>query len=68
MRPEKQFLVDEVNSHLDKSDYVFVADYERATVPDIASLRGQLAEEEAEFHVIKNNRPRIVNAKKGNRE
>ena len=43
MRPEKQFLVDEVNSHLDKSDYVFVADYERATVPDIASLRGQLA-------------------------
>ena len=55
MRPEKQFLVDEVNSHLDKSDYVFVADYERATVPDIASLRGQLAAEEAEFHVIKNN-------------
>ena len=55
MRPEKQFLVDEINSHLDKSDYVFVADYKRATVPDIASLRGQLAEEEAEFHVIKNN-------------
>lgn len=55
MRPEKQFLVDEINSHLDKSDYVFVADYERATVPDIAELRGQLAQEEAEFHVVKNN-------------
>tara|TARA_B100000900_G_scaffold305628_1_gene264264 strand:+ start:1105 stop:1623 length:519 start_codon:yes stop_codon:yes gene_type:complete len=55
MRPEKQFLVDEISSHLDKSNYVFVADYERATVPDIASLRGQLAAEEAEFHVIKNN-------------
>ncbi len=55
MRPEKQFLVDEINSHLDKSDYVFVADYERATVPNIADLRSELAKEEAEFHVIKNN-------------
>lgn len=55
MRPEKQFLVDEVNTHLEKSDYMFLADYERATVPDIAELRSQLAQEEAEFHVIKNN-------------
>jgi large subunit ribosomal protein L10 len=55
MRPEKQFLVDEINAHLDKSDYVFVADYQRATVPDIADLRSKLAAEEAEFHVIKNN-------------
>ena len=55
MRPEKQFLVDEVNAHLDKSDYVFVTDYQRATVPDIADLRSKLAKEEAEFHVIKNN-------------
>ena len=55
MRPEKQFLVDEVNAHLEKSDYMFLADYERATVPDIADLRSQLAKEEAEFHVIKNN-------------
>ena len=55
MRPEKQFLVDEVNAHLEKSDYMFLADYERATVPDIAELRSQLAQEEAEFHVIKNN-------------
>ena len=55
MRPEKQFLVNEVNAHLDKSDYVFVTDYQRATVPDIADLRSKLAKEEAEFHVIKNN-------------
>ena len=55
MRPEKQFLVNEVNAHLDKSDYVFVTDYQRATVPDIAELRSKLAKEEAEFHVIKNN-------------
>lgn len=55
MRPEKQFLVDEVNTHLEKSDYMFLADYERATVPDIAELRSQLAQEEAEFHVVKNS-------------
>lgn len=55
MRPEKQFLVDEVNSHLEKSDYLFLADYERANVNDIAELRSQLAKEEAEFHVVKNN-------------
>jgi len=55
MRPEKQFLVDEVNVHLEKSDYMFLADYKRATVSDIAELRSQLAKEEAEFHVVKNS-------------
>ncbi|MBK1876734.1 50S ribosomal protein L10 [Pelagicoccus mobilis] len=55
MRPEKKFLVDEVNTHLDKSDYLFLADYERSTVIDIAELRAELTKEEAEFHVVKNN-------------
>lgn len=55
MRPEKQFLVDEINTHLDKSDYLFLADYERSTVVDIAALREELVKEEAEFHVVKNN-------------
>jgi len=55
MRPEKKFLVDEVNTHLDKSDYLFLADYERSTVIDIAELRAELVKEEAEFHVVKNN-------------
>lgn len=55
MRPEKKFLVEEINTHLDKSDYLFLADYERATVIDIAELRNELVKEEAEFHVVKNN-------------
>lgn len=55
MRPEKQFLVDEINTHLEKSDYLFLANYKRATVFDIAELRSQLEKEKAEFHVIKNN-------------
>jgi large subunit ribosomal protein L10 len=55
MRPEKQYLVEEVNSHLDKSDYVYLTNYERITVDEIAELRAQLAEFGAEFHVIKNS-------------
>lgn len=55
MRPEKKFLVEEVNTHLEKSDYMFLANYERANVLDIAALRDELVKEEAEFHVIKNN-------------
>jgi large subunit ribosomal protein L10 len=55
MRPEKQYLVDEVNTHLDKSDYVYLANYERITVEEIAELRASLSQHNAEFHVIKNS-------------
>ena len=54
MRPEKQYLVEEVGEHLKKSDYVYLANYERITVEETAELRGQLAAHEAEFHVVKN--------------
>lgn len=55
MRPEKAFLVREVDNHLAKSDYVFLANYERITVSDTAELRSRLAAENAEFHVVKNS-------------
>ena len=55
MRPEKQYLVQEVNQHLDKSDYVYLANYERITVEEIAELRASLSEHNAEFHVVKNS-------------
>ena len=54
MQTEKQFLVDEVGSNLDKSDYVFLADFQRVTVADTENLRAILAEHGAEFHVVKN--------------
>jgi len=54
MRPEKKFLVDEVNSHLDKSEYLFLTNYHTITVDEIASLRDSLSKVGAEFHVIKN--------------
>lgn len=55
MRPEKKFLVDEINNHLDKGDYFFLADYRGITVKETALLRASLAEQQAEFHVIKNS-------------
>lgn len=55
MRPEKQYLVEEVNNHLNKSDYVYLANYDRITVEETAELRSALAQHNAEFHVVKNS-------------
>ena len=55
MRPEKQYLVEEVSNHLNKSDYVYLANFERVTVDEIAELRATLDEHQAEFHVVKNS-------------
>lgn len=54
MQPEKKFLVDEVGTYLDKSAYVFLADFTRVTVAETEQLRLALAEIGAEFHVVKN--------------
>ena len=55
MRPEKKYLVAEIDKHLEKSSYVYLTNYERITVDEIAELRETLSENDAEFHVIKNN-------------
>ena len=65
MQPEKQFLVEEVGAYLDKSDYVFLADFQRVTVADTEELRKILAGLGAEFHVVKN---RILKLAAGERE
>jgi large subunit ribosomal protein L10 len=65
MRPAKEFLVDEVERHLRKSDYVYLANFDRITVEDVGSLRDKLAAEKAEFHVVKNSILRVA-AKKLN--
>lgn len=65
MRPEKQYLIREVNQHLDKSDYCFVFDFERVTVADVASLRRTLAPLGAEFHVVKNTLLHVATQKRG---
>ncbi|GHC10989.1 50S ribosomal protein L10 [Cerasicoccus arenae] len=55
MRPEKKYLVQEVSEQLAKSEYVFLTDFNRLTVAETAELRGQLAAQNAEFHVVKNS-------------
>lgn len=60
MRAEKQYLIAEVETHLKKSDYVILANYNKITVEDVAELRGRLAAEKAEFHVVKNSSLRVA--------
>jgi large subunit ribosomal protein L10 len=60
MRAEKNYLIAEVETHLKKSDYVILANFTKVTVADVAELRGKLAVENAEFHVVKNSSLRVA--------
>jgi large subunit ribosomal protein L10 len=60
MRAAKQYLVEEVENHLRKSDYVYLANFDRFTVADVGALRDKLAVEKAEFHVVKNSILRVA--------
>lgn len=60
MRVEKKYLIDEVESHLKKSDYVILTNYTGITVEETAELRDKLAADGAEFHVVKNSSFRVA--------
>ncbi|MEX2043943.1 MAG: 50S ribosomal protein L10 [Opitutus sp.] len=60
MRAEKQYLISEVETHLKKSDYVILANFNGVSVADTAELRKRLAVEKAEFHVVKNSSLRVA--------
>ena len=60
MRAEKKYLIDEVTTHLKKTENVIVANYDKMSVADIAKLRSRLAPEKAEFHVVKNSSFRVA--------
>jgi large subunit ribosomal protein L10 len=60
MRAEKKFLIDEVSTHLKKSDYVILTNFTKLTVADTAELRKRLSPEKAEFHVVKNSSFRVA--------
>ena len=60
MRAEKKYLIEEVETHLKKSDYVILANFTGVTVADAAELRGRLAAEKAEYHVVKNSSLRVA--------
>jgi large subunit ribosomal protein L10 len=65
MRNEKKLLSVEVTKHLDKSDFVFLADYTKLNVPETKELRAELAKSGAEFHVVKNSVFRVAAKAKG---
>lgn len=65
MRPEKQYFVDSIAAHLEKGDYIFLTDYTGLNVKETAVLRSQLAEQEAEFHVVKNTILNVAAKAKG---
>ena len=60
MRVEKKYLIEEVTTHLKKSDYVILANYDKLTVADVAELRRRLDPHHAEFHVVKNSSLRVA--------
>ena len=60
MRAEKNYLIQEVETHLKKSDYVIVTNFAKVTVADAAELRKRLDVEKAEFHVVKNSSLRVA--------
>jgi len=60
MRAEKKYLIEEVETHLRKSDYVILANFNGVTVADAAELRGKLTAEKAEYHVVKNSSLRVA--------
>lgn len=60
MRAEKNYLIAEVETHLKKSDYVILANFSKVTVADVSELRKNLANENAEFHVVKNSSLRVA--------
>ena len=55
MRTEKQYLAQELQGHLEKSDYCIIADYHGIRVDETKELRADLAGLGAEFHVVKNS-------------
>ena len=55
MRDEKKLLAKWICGQIDKSNYLFVADFSRVTVDEVAKLRKKLAAESGEYHVVKNS-------------
>ena len=54
MRPENNFIIDEIKSRVDETPYVFVTEYTGMQVPQFAELRKRLSGAKAEHHVVKN--------------
>jgi len=54
MRPEKNLIIDEIKSRVDKTPYVLLTDYTGMQVPQFNELRTRLQGAKAELRVVKN--------------
>jgi large subunit ribosomal protein L10 len=54
MRPEKKFLLEEVQAQLKGSPFLLLVDFTGLNVAQSVELRARLARANAEFHVVKN--------------
>ena len=55
MRPEKNQIIDEIKSRVDRAPYVLLTDYTGMQVPQFNELRNRLSGANAEYRVVKNN-------------
>lgn len=65
MRPEKQSILGELNSQVNSSDFVFVAEYRGMKVEQFSELRRKLAKTGARMQVVKNRFLRLITKEKG---
>jgi len=55
MRPEKNLIIDEIKTRVDRAPYVLLTDYTGMQVPQFNELRNRLSGAKAEYRVVKNN-------------
>ena len=55
MRPEKNLIISEIKTRVDKTPYVLLTDYTGMQVPQFNELRNRLTGANAEYRVVKNN-------------
>jgi large subunit ribosomal protein L10 len=55
MRPEKNLIIDEIKTRVDRAPYVLLTDYTGMHVEEFNDLRNRLSGANAEFRVVKNN-------------
>ena len=55
MRPEKNLIISEIKTRVDRAPYVLLTDYTGMQVTEFNDLRNRLSGANAEFRVVKNN-------------
>jgi len=55
MRPEKNLIISEIKTRVDRAPYVLLTDYTGMQVPQFNELRNRLSGANAEYRVVKNN-------------